>query len=192
MDFGTMLNRLIRAARLDISLYEEVEADTALTQEAITAVVIIAILSGIGTGLGTLIGGAGVGAFFVSLIVGVIVAVAGFFIWAFLTYFIGVNLFKGTADYGELVRTLGYAYGPNVLGLLAFIPIIGRLLSLAGSIWALVCGVVAVRQALDFDTTKAVLTVIIGWIVVIVITLLIGAITGLGVFGLAALSGGPR
>jgi hypothetical protein len=192
MDFGAMLNRLVRAARLDVSLYEEVEADTGLTQEAITAVVIVAALSGVGAGLKALIGGAGVGSFFVALIVGILISLVGYFIWAFLTYFIGVNLFKGTADYGELLRTLGYANGPNALGLLSFIPVVGGLLSFVGSIWALVCGVIAVRQALDFDTTKAVLTVIIGWIVVLVISLLIGGALGFGAFGLASLSGGLR
>jgi len=189
MDFGAMLNRLIRAARLDVNLYEEVEANTGLTQEAITAVVIIAALSGLGSGLGSLIGGAGVGSFFLALIVGIVMSVVGYFIWAFLTYFIGVNLLKGTADYGELLRTLGYAYGPNVLGLLSFIPVIGPLLRLVGSIWALVCGVVAVRQALDFDTAKAVLTVIIGWVIMIVITIFIVAAVGIGAAGFGGLTG---
>ena len=192
MDFGAMLNRLIRAARLDANLYEEVEADTSLTQEAFTAVAIVAALSGIGAGLKSLIGGAGVGGFFVAHFVGILMSLAGYVIWAFLTYFIGVRLFKGTADYGELLRTLGYAYGPNVLGLVAFIPIIGALLSFVGSIWALVCFIIAVRQALDFDTTKAVLTVIIGWFVVLVITLMITAILGVGAIGLGVLSGGLR
>jgi hypothetical protein len=44
--------------------------------------------------------------------------------------------------------------------------------------------VVAVRQALDFDTGKAVLTVIIGWVIVLIITVVVGAVLGIGAAGL--------
>ncbi len=43
MDFNAMLNRVIRAARLDVSLYNEVEADTSLNREALTVVIIVSI-----------------------------------------------------------------------------------------------------------------------------------------------------
>jgi len=189
MDFGAMLGRVIRAARLDVSLYQEAENNTGLTQEALIVVVIAALLSGIGSALGVIIGGQGIGALFVGLIIGVVLAVVVYFIWAFITYFIGVNLFQGTADYGELQRTLGYAYAPTALGLLGFIPCVGPLFSIAGLIWALVCGVIAVREALDFDTTKAVLTVIIGWIIGLIISLVISAVVGIGAVGLGAIRG---
>ena len=53
-------------------------------------------------------------------------------------------------------------------------------------VWTLVCGVVAVREALDFDTTKAVLTVVVGWIVWVVISVAIGMVVGVGAAGLGA------
>jgi len=98
-----------------------------------------------------------------------------------------VNLFHGTADYGELLRTIGYAYSPNVLGFFSFIPILGWLIALVGSIWALVAGVIAVRQALDFDTTKAVLTVVIGWVVMMIVAAIIAGIFGLGAVTMGSL-----
>jgi len=174
-----LIDRAIRAAKLDVELYEEVEADERLTPQAIAVVVIAAIAGGIGGALGTIIGGGGVGAFFLALILTPIVAVIGYFIWAALTYLIGTRLFQGTADYGEMLRALGYSYGPQVLGLLSFIPCIGLLLSLVGSIWALVAGVIAVRQALDFDTGKAVITCIIGWIVMLILSFILSVI-GIG------------
>jgi len=186
MDFAAMINRVVRAAMLDVDLYEEVEADSSLTQEALMVVILVSIASGIGSFLAGVLGGAGIGAALIGLIVGVVMGVLGYYIWAYITYFVGTNLFEGTADVGELLRTLGYASGPRVLGVLAFIPCLGPLAGLVGAIWALVAGVIAVRQALDFDTTKAILTVIIGWVIVLIITVVVGAVLGIGAAGLGA------
>jgi hypothetical protein len=185
MDFAAMINRVVRAAMLDVDLYEEVEADSSLTQEALMVVILVSIASGIGSFLAGVIGG-DIGAALIGLILGVVMGVLGYYIWAYITYFVGTNLFEGTADVGEMLRTLGYASGPRVLGVLAFVPCLGPLAGLVGALWALVAGVIAVRQALDFDTTKAILTVIIGWVIVFIITVVIGTVLGIGAVGLGA------
>jgi hypothetical protein len=182
--FDNIVDRVVRAAKLDIDLFEEVEADEGLTSQAIAVVVIAAIAGGIGGALGAIITGQGIGSFFGSLIVSPIIAVVGYLIWAALTYFIGTNLFQGTADYGEMLRAIGYSYGPQVLSVFSFIPCVGWIISLVCSIWSLVAGVIAVRQALDFDTGKAVITCIIGWIVVMVLMAILAMI---GIGGAAAL-----
>ncbi len=171
-----MIDRMIRAARLDVDLYEEVEANPALTQEAITVVVIIAVLNTIGNIIGSLFLPVPIS----MAILGGVWSLIGFFIWAWLAYFIGTRLFGGTADYGELIRTLGYAYTPRILGTLSFIPCLGALLSLVGAVWALAAMVVAVRQALDFDTTKAILTVVVGFIVYLFVAFAFAGITFMG------------
>jgi hypothetical protein len=193
MDFGTMVNRMIRAAMLDVNFYEEVEADTTLNQEALMVVILVSIAGGIGAFLGGLISGSIIGAI-VGLIVIVIIGVINYYIWAYVTHFVGTNLFQGTADVGEMLRTLGYASSPRVLGVLSFIPCIGWLAALVGAVWALVAAVVAVRQALDFeDTGKAIITVVIGWVIILIIqvvlTLIFGTVFGIGMAGLGALSG---
>lgn len=191
MDFTVMINRMIRAATLDVNFYEEVEADSSLTQEALMVVILVSVLNGIGSFLAGLIGG-GIGSALVGLIVGLVLGIVNYYIWAYVTYFVGTNLFNGTADVGEMLRTLGYASAPRALGFLVFIPCLGALAALVGAIWALVAGVIAVRQALDFDTTKAVLTVIIGWVIIFIITAVVGGVLGIGTAGLGALSGALR
>ena len=186
MDLAKMFNRVTRAAMLDVGLYEEVEADTSLNQEALIVVILVSILSGIGGFLQGVFKG-DIGAALLALVVGVVLGVVSYYIWAYVTYFVGTNLFGGTADAGELLRVLGYASGPRVLGVLGFIPCVGGLAGLVGAIWALVAGVIAVREALDFDTTKAVLTVIIGWVIVFAISLVVGLVFGVGAVGLGAL-----
>ena len=186
MDLGKMINRVTRAAMLDVNLYEEVEADTSLNQEALIVVILVAVAGGIGSFLAQVFGGE-IGPAVVSLLVTIVLGVVSYYIWAYVTYFVGTRLFNGTADPGELLRTLGYASGPRVLALLGFIPCLGGLAGLVGAIWALVTGVVAVRQALDFDTTKAVLTCIVGWVIALVISIVVGLVFGVGAFGLGVL-----
>ena len=169
MDFNIIIRKMIRAAMLDISLFEEVEADESATLEALVVVVIV----GIGSGIGALAGGVG------GFIGAIVATLVGWVVFAFLTYIIGTNIFGGTATLGELLRTLGYAYSPGVLailGIVGIIPCLGTLIavlvSLVTWVWRLVAIVIAVRQALDFDTTKAVLTCILGWLVALVIGLI--------------------
>ena len=186
MDLAKMFNRVTRAAMLDVGLYEEVEADTSLNQEALIVVILVSVLSGIGGFLQGVLNG-DIGAALLALVVGVVLGVVSYYIWAYVTYFVGTNLFGGTADAGELLRVLGYASGPRVLGVLGFIPCVGGLAGFVGAIWALVAGVIAVREALDFDTTKAVLTVIIGWVIVFAVSIVVGLVFGIGAAGLGAL-----
>ncbi len=188
MDFTAMFNRMIRAAKLDVPFYNEVEADTSLNQEALMVVILVSIAAGIGSFLQGLFAGR-IGDAIIGLVLGVVAGVVGYYIWAYITYFVGTNLFKGTANVGELLRTLGYASSPKLLGILVFIPCVGPLAALAGAIWSLVAGVVAVREALDFDTGKAIITVIIGWVIILLISLAIALVLGVGAAGLGALGG---
>ena len=171
-----IVNRMIRAAKLEVSLYEEVEKDPNATNQALIVVVIASICSGIGSAIaGTMIGGAG--AIISGLIIGAITALIGLLIWSFLTYIIGTRIFKGPktkATYGELIRCVGFSYSPSVLAILIFIPIIGPVIAFIAMIWSLVAMVIGVRQALDFSTGRAIATCIVGFIVMVVIFSIIG------------------
>ena len=161
---ASFTDRMIRAAKLDAALYEEVEADKGAMGQAMGVVILSSIAAGIGTISATGIKG---------LIFGTIVALLGWFIWAYLTYFIGTRLLpepQTKADYGELLRTIGFSSSPGVLRVLAIIPMLGGILNLIIGIWMLVAMVIAVRQALDYKSTwRAVGVCLIGWIVQMVI-----------------------
>ncbi|MBI4318882.1 MAG: YIP1 family protein [Chloroflexi bacterium] len=175
---------MIRAAKLENQLYEEVERDVNATTQALTVVLIVAVATGIGSALGGILRGQ-LGAAIIGLIVGIIGAVVFWAIWSFLNYFIGTKVFGGTATYGELLRTVGFADSPNVLQILSFIPVLGGIIAFVAGIWTVVATVIAVRQALDFDTTKAIITVVISFVIIFII------IAILGIFGLgAAMMGG--
>ena len=162
-----MLERVIRAARLDASLYEEVEADPSSMGQATVIVVLASIAGGIGTA-----GIEGQPGFVLGLVVNLI----GWYVWAFLTYFIGTRLLPQPttqADLGQLLRTLGFAAAPLLLRVFGIIPGIGPLIIIASAIWGLAAMIVAVRQALDYDSTwRAVLVCLIGWLVQILIIMI--------------------
>jgi hypothetical protein len=170
---------------LDVQFYNEVERDTSLTTEALLVVILVSIAGGVGAFIGGIFVG-DIGAAFLALIVTVLLGVVNYYIWAYVTYFVGTNLFDGRADPGELLRVLGYASGPRVFSILSFVPCLGPMLSFVGAIWALIAGFIGVREALDLDTGKTLVTVIIGWVVIFVITMIIGTVLGIGALGLGA------
>jgi hypothetical protein len=167
---ASMTERMIGAATLNIPTYEEVEHDTTATSQAAIVVGIVAVASAIG-GIGGGLGG---------VVAGLIGAYIGWLIWAGVTYLIGDKVFGGTATWGELLRTLGFAQSPGILYILAVIPVLGWIVRFVVWIWLLIAGVVAIRQALDFSTGKAVLTAILGFIAYVIVGSVLAVMGGLG------------
>lgn len=188
MDFNSMFNNVKRAMSLDRTFYQEVAYNDRYTQEALMVVIFAAVLTGIGTFVSQLMMGKLFGAI-IGLIVGVIMIVVGYYIWAYIVHFVGKSLFQGQASVPELLRTLGYAYGPTALAVLSFIPCIGGLLAIVGAVWGLVCGYFAVRETHKMSDGQTIITVVLGWIVVLIIRAAVLAVFGIGALGLSALTG---
>ncbi len=161
---SSFTNRMIRAAKLDVNLYEEVEADKQAMGQAMGVVVLASLAAGIGS-----VGTTGINGLFL----GTVAALIGWFIWAFVTYFVGTKILpepQTEADYGELLRTIGFSSSPGVLRILGVIPLLGTIITVACGIWMLVAMIIAVRQALDYKSTwRAVGVCVIGWIIQIIL-----------------------
>jgi len=166
-----LFGRMVRAARLETSLYEEVEADPAATGQAMLAVAIASVCAGIGSGLDGILRGLSGEATVFSLIFGVATALFSWLVWSFVTYIVGTRVFGGTATYGELLRTIGFSDSPGAIRILTFVPLVGGVVSAIAFLWVLIAMVTAVRQALDFTTGKAILTCIVGLILLAVIAI---------------------
>ena len=139
--------------------------------------------------LGGLIAGRGILNAILGLIVGVLLAVVGYYLWVYVAHWIGTRFFKGTGDRGEVQRALGFAYAPQALNILAFIPCLGGIVALAAWVWSIAAAFVAIRQSLDQDDTNAALTVIIAGIAVLIVVAVISLILGIIGIGGAALTG---
>jgi hypothetical protein len=170
-------DRIIRAAKLDVNLYEEVEADKGAMGQAMGVVVLSSVAAGVGTfEIGGIRG----------VFMGTIVALIAWYVWAYLTYFIGTKFLpepQTKADHGELLRTIGFSSSPGLIRVLGIIPGLRAMVFIVASIWMLVAMIIAVRQALDYESTlRAVGVCVIGWIIQALIFMLLSSIFG----------GGPR
>ncbi len=170
---ASFTDRIVRAAKLDVNLYEEVEADRGALRQAMGVVVLSSIAAGIGS-----FESAGVG----GIITGTIGALIAWYVWAYITYFVGTRFLREPqtqADHGELLRTIGFSSSPGLIRVLGVIPGLAGIVFFVASVWMLVAMVIAVRQALDYQSTlRAVGVCVIGWVAQIVILMLLFAILG--------------
>ena len=156
---SVFVNRIIRACKLDISLYEEVEADRSATFQA----ALVVILSSLAAGVGALSLGAS------NFLMAPLLSLVSWYIWAYLIYLIGAKLFpepNTEADHGQLLRTIGFSSAPGLIRIFGFTPELMSITFIGSGIWMLIAMVIAVRQALDYESTwRAIGVVIIGFLV---------------------------
>ncbi len=139
--------RLLRSALLDVNTYEEVEADVGANHQAF----VVVALSGAAVGVGGIANSGPEGILWQTL-----VAVGGWWIWAYTTFFIGTRLLptaETVADPGQLLRTIGFSGAPGILRVTMLVPAIAFPAFIVFTLWELVAMVVAVRQALDYRST---------------------------------------
>ena len=156
-------NRFFRAARLDVSLYQEVLAEPLLLNQAWITVLLYAMLASWGS-----FGRAGA----VGSNIGMISALIGWYLWAFSSYFIAKRFLGGgsaenqRADRKAVIRVMGFACAPGVIRLLGIIPGLGIAALVISSIWMIVAATIAIKVALNFESTaRAAGACIIGWII---------------------------
>lgn len=167
-------DRIIRAAKLDAHLYEEVEADTGAMGQAMGVV----ILSSMAAGVGSTMRGGGIG----GILLSTVFAFIGWYVWAYLTYFIGTKILpepQTKSTPAELLRTIGFSSAPGLIRIFGIIPGLAKVVFMGASLWMLVAMVIAVRQALDYKSTfRAVGVCVIGWIIQMLLLLLLFSILG--------------
>ena len=161
--------RLKKAIFLDVAFYEEVEKDKKFTDQAMMTVALVSIVQGL------MIAGFAP----IALVQGILGSLIRFLIWAFFIAFVGTRILpepETESNTGELIRTLGFAYAPGLLVVLKIVPIISAFVDPVVTILQLAAMTIAVRQALDFNSTvRAVGVCIVAFILMIVaLTLFIG------------------
>ena len=146
---GTFVYRAMGATVLDASTYEAVEAERPATRQAFLVVLLSSIAAGVG-------GGSWDGPNVITLAVVSGVALVTWLTWAALILYVGGTIFpvrSTRVDFGQLVRTIGFAAAPGVIQVFAIIPTIRIPVFVVAWLWMLAATVVAVRQALDYDST---------------------------------------
>src|SRR5262245_30391830 len=153
---ASWVNRMVGAARFDVATYEEIKADPKATFQAIAVVLLSAVASGIGA--------IQAGALYVYTVF--IIVLVAWLVWVFLTWLIGTKFLpeaETEADPEPLIRTTGFAASPGVLSALGWIPILGPVINSFVWLWVLAATVVALRVALNYQSTgRAILVSAIG------------------------------
>jgi hypothetical protein len=166
-------NRMARAAALDRNLYEEIEADPTAWRESVAVVVLSSLAAGIGAG-----GSQGVSAR--TFVVFAVAALFAWTAWALLIAQIGGRLMPeaGTrTSFSELARTIGFAATPGLLQVFGAMPQMTLPVFAFTAVWALVAMVIAVRQALDYESTARAAAVCgLAWVLVIALAVTIGVL----------------
>ena len=169
---SVFVNRIIRACKLDVSLYEEVEADKSATFQA----ALVVVLSSLAAGVGAISLGAS------NFLMAPILSLISWYVWAYIIYLIGVKIFpeKNTkSDHGELLRTIGFSSAPGLIRIFGFTPELMSITFIGGGIWMLIAMVIAVRQALDYESTwRAIGVVVIGFLIQVIILIILLRIFG--------------
>lgn len=160
----TLSSRLRGVLALSAETFEDIERDRGAGRQALGVVIAASVAGGIGAGL--LIGP-------VALLRETVAALVGWVLWAGVTYVIGTRVLpepQTRTDMGELLRVIGFAYAPNLLAVFGFLPLLGGFIRTAAAFWTLAATVLAVKQALDYQSTaRAVGVVLIGWLFFVVI-----------------------
>ena len=169
---SSFLKRIFRAIKIDPELYEEVEHDKSATFQAACVVV----LSSLAAGVGAIHLGA------TSFFLGPLISLASWYFWAFLIFIVGTKLFpdkQTKSDHGELLRTIGFSSAPGLIRIFGFTPELMSITFIGGGIWMLIAMIVAVRQALDYQSTwRAIGVVVIGFLVQAIVLIMLIRIFG--------------
>jgi hypothetical protein len=172
---STFLQRLIGAAALRVTTYEEVEADRRATGQAVAVVALSSLAAGFGArGFGAR---TAVDVAFFS-----VVALMAWVAWAFVVYEIGARILPGAqtrTDVGELLRTTGFATAPGLLRIVGVVPDLTVPIFVVAALWMLLAMIIAVRQALDYTSTgRAVAVCGLGWVLAIAFAVVFGLLFG--------------
>ncbi len=153
-----IVGRMIRAAKLDPTLYAAVARDRQAMGEAMTVVAIASVAIALGMDL----------ARFKGLLGGAAALVGGWFLSALLAYLLGITVLRepGTrATLPAVLRAAGYACAPGIIAGLGIMPYpLGAFANLAAHVWWLLAFIVAIRVVMGYENNvKAVMIGILGW-----------------------------
>lgn len=176
MDWQALTARLLRLARLDTSVFDEVKVDPAATVPALVVAAGATLLAGLGGWLWWIFQDFGdTGKVFVqSVILGSLFSVALWIVWLLVAYVILTQVFREQADWQQMLRTMGLAAAPLALSLLILITPIGLGIGLASVALFFGLTTIAVQAVTPADPAKVLVANVVGFAVwAIVLTLLV-------------------
>ena len=161
-----LMNRIIGAFTFKREVYAEVEKDKSFTSTAWLLVAIVSFISQLGQ-----LRFSAFGRSLVSVLIGTVTQVIAFAIAAMVINLVARALFKADVTFEELVRTMGLAFVWRIVGILGilggFISCLLTPVMVIGFILLAVSWFIAVKEAVDLELVPTIVTVVIGWVVIL-------------------------
>lgn len=175
-----MIQRMVGAALFNAETYEEIEADPGAIGQAILVVLLVTVCGAVGGIISGLLGDASALKVVLGLVAGIVFGIVRWAIWVSVLSLVGGMMLRTGSthtSWAEIGRVVGFAYTPGVLSIFSFIPFIGWLFPLVAWVWTLAAVTIAVRQALDFESTGRAIAVVllaavigfIPWIIIVIV-----------------------
>jgi hypothetical protein len=191
MDPNAIINRLIRLAKLDTSVFDEVRDDPAELIPALIIAGVSALLAGLG---GFLFWQVNFdfepdNLFINTFIMGGIFMAALYGVWVLLAYVVLVQIYKASADLTSLFRTMGYAAAPLALSVLMFIPVLYPVFAILPLVLLFVMSIYAAQAVTNADSTQVVMANLVGMAVFVLVLSMVAfssddAYLGAGIFAM--------
>jgi hypothetical protein len=153
----------MRIIKLDFAVFKDIESDPKATTEAAIVVAVASVLSAIGSAFASQ-------RWLLAFLGGVIGGFVAWIVWSYVSYFVGSVLYKSQGTFENMLRVIGYASAPQLLGILALIPCVGWIGTLVGTLLSLIAGVMAIREGLDLDTGQALIVALVGWLALLIVS----------------------
>jgi len=170
--FQNLGSWLLKLARLDLSVFDDVKDDVSATVPTLTVAVVASFLSGLGSWLWWIFqdfpkGGSDV--FVKSFLLGSILQVGVWFLWVYIAAMILSRGLGVTADLNRLLRTMGLAFAPMAIAVLMFIAFFAIPFGVIAVGATLVLSYVAIQAATDAEPQQVMLANVIGFVIFAVI-----------------------
>ena len=191
MDPNLILNKILRLARLDTTVFDEVRDDA---NELIPAMIV--------AGVSALLAGLGATLFYEfnfdygpekpwlnTFILGGVFMAALYLVWVLIAYVIIVQVYKASADLQSLLRTMGYAAVPLALSVLMFIPVLYPVFAIVPLALLFVMSIDAVQAVTNADSTQVVIANTAGFSVMVLVLSIVAfssdtTVMGAGLFSI--------
>ena len=191
MDPNLILNKILRLARLDTTVFDEVRDDA---NELIPAMIV--------AGVSALLAGLGATLFYEfnfdygqekpwlnTFILGGVFMAALYLVWVLIAYVIIVQVYKASADLQSLLRTMGYAAVPLALSVLMFIPVLYPVFAIVPLALLFVMSIYAVQAVTNADSTQVVIANTAGFSVMVLVLSIVAfssdtTVMGAGLFSI--------
>jgi hypothetical protein len=161
--FTPFLSRLLRVARLDGGVYDEIRDDKAATWQALAVVIVVGLAHAIE---GVFLASRGGWNVLRSIIPGFQVEILGWLVWATTMYLIGALIFRSPATKGAVLRALGLAALPGILYALGFL---SEVILVVSWLWRIGSSFVAMRQVFALGSARTAAIVLLGGVIAFLI-----------------------